>query len=111
MNKLLLLAIFSFYTRAMENPDHPRYHINNKIVYLRETRESGDQEFKTVSDFNKSFQEIPIHEKNLEKEDKAVINTGLSNRTKIAIALLGAGSTIVAAIISSLLTYYSKACK
>ena len=110
MKKLILFFIVSS-VYAMENPDHPRYHINNKIVYLRETRESGDQEFRTVSEFNRSFQEIPIADPKPQEEPKAVINTGISNKHKVLIAAIGAGATIATALISSLLTYYTKTCK
>ena len=115
MKKLILLIPFSL--SAMEDPVHPRYHINGKIVYLKELHESGDQEFRTVSDFNKAIDrqnaimtEVSESIQN-RKEEVAVINNGMSNKTKVIIAALGAVSTVTVGILSSLATYYSKKCE
>lgn len=105
----------------MENT--PRYHINNKIVYLKETKESGEiprpdtfvevpigtpDEIGTVSEFKKKSE---LQRSNTDPIRVAIIDNGVSNKTKVIIASITAGSIIAAAVISSLVTYYSKSCK
>lgn len=96
---------------AMENPERPRYHINNKIIFKQEMHESGDQEFQTVSDFNKEItKEIAIQKAQSEQDKVAIIESSMSNRTKVFIGTFAGCSSIIAAIITGLATYYSAKC-
>lgn len=106
MKILIILLFINGHLLSME--DKPHYHINNKIVYLK--KESSEQEFTTVSDFNKTIERQQQIMAEAHSTPKAYINTGMSNRFKVIAAAIVGGSTIAAAIISALVTYYSKKC-
>lgn len=100
---------------AMEE-DRPRYHINNRVVFLKEMHESGDHQ-QSISDLTKAverqsaiMQEMSENQSEHHKQDVAVIKYGISARTKIILASIGACSSIVVATLSALVTYYSTKC-
>lgn len=87
---------------------YPRYHINGKIVYKHEKHQSSDHEFTTVSDFNSQITQESIEQK--AQQDTAIIDTKMSNKTKVILAGFSCSGTIIVALISALATYYSSKC-
>ena len=106
--------------------DRPHYRLNNKIVYFKESHESGnlptgnsttitsqntdtpEQDFQTVSDFNKSIEQQNAIMTEVKESPKVHLNVITSNKFKLIAAVITGTCTVAAAIISSLVTYYSK---
>lgn len=100
---LVLLLIFSTLI-PMDHDDelHPKYHINNSVVFLQKSQDQKEKEI-TQDVIEKQWQNANRHT----PINIATIDTGVSNRFKVAIALIGSCSTLTAAIISAIVTYYA----
>ena len=90
----------------------PKYHINNSVVFLQKSQE---QQSPSLSP-EPSADNDPIEKqwRNANRHtpiEIATIDNGISNKLKIAVAVIGGCSTMIAAVISAIVTYYaSKDC-
>ena len=103
MYKIPAFLLVSLSLNAME--DKPHYHLDGRIVYLKEMH--GASDFTSVSEFNKTFSDMPPVCNN---NDVAIIQAGTSHKTKVIIASVSAVSTIIVAAISAVITYYKSKC-
>ena len=96
MQLLIILLLINGSLLCMEeDPDRvPHRKLSDTIVYLSHIETS------------------PARMQSNERKptDVAIINTGLSNRSRLISALITGGCSITAAVISALVTYYSKSC-
>ena len=113
---MIWICLFVFMPLCAMEDDRPRYHINNRVVFLKELHESGEQN-QSISDLTKAverqsaiMQEMTESKQDQNKQDIAVIKYGISARTKVILASIGACSSIVIATLSALVTYYSAHC-
>ena len=104
MKYLVFLLVFPSVTYAMEVDEElrPKYHINNSVVFLQKSQEQHEDKHPIETQWKNANRHTPIN--------IATIDTGVSNKMKLAIALIGGCSTVTAAIIAGLITYYSAKC-
>ncbi len=85
----------------------PRYHIDNSVVFLQKSGDKEERKETTQQAIEKQWHNANRHT----PLQIATIDTGVSNKIKVGIAVIGGCATITAAIISSIITYYaSKRC-
>lgn len=109
MKYLVFLLVFPAMIHSMEVVEemHPKYHINNRVVFLQKSQEHHEDKSSIETQWQNANPEgRAVHT----PATIATINTGVSNKTKMAIALIGGCSTVTAAIIAGLVTYYSAKC-
>lgn len=104
MKYLVFLLVFPSVIYAMEGDEelHPKYHINNSVVFLQKSQDQHQDKNPIETQWQNANRHTPIN--------IATIDTGVSNKMKLAIALIGGCSTVTAAIIAGLITYYSAKC-
>ena len=80
----------------------PKYHINNSVVFLQKSQDQHEDKHPIETQWQNANRHTPIN--------IATIDNGVSNKMKLAIAVIGGCSTVTAAIIAGLITYYSAKC-
>ena len=102
---LILLITISYDTIAMDHDEElrPRYHIDNSVVFLQKSNDKEERKETNEQSIDKQRHNANRHT----PLQIATIDNGVSNKIKITIAVIGSCATITAAIISSIITYYS----
>ncbi len=107
---LMIINPVTIYAMEVDEELRPKYHINNSVVFLQKSQEQDHKNTIETQwkDANppQGFQGIGRHT----PVQIATIDNGVSNKLKVAIAIIGGCSTVTAAIIAGLVTYYSAKC-
>ena len=100
---------------------HPRYHMGDNVVFLKKStdevthihsteisRKNSNASYETPhTNSNDVSRKSSIASENM-PVDIAQINNGLSNKYKVIVAAMACGATVSAALISALVTYFTK---